>query len=58
MQLAIYDLLGALFAVSDGPSTSTHSEKLFMRVCGIIKAHFADPDLSPTAVAAESVGPP
>jgi len=54
MQLAIYDLLGALFAVSDGPSTSTHSEKLFMRVCGIIKAHFADPDLGPTAVAAEA----
>jgi AraC family transcriptional regulator, positive regulator of tynA and feaB len=38
MQLAIYDLLGALFAASDLPSISSHSDKLFMRVCGIIKA--------------------
>jgi AraC family transcriptional regulator, positive regulator of tynA and feaB len=33
---------------------STHSDKLFMRVCAIIKARFADPDLDPSAVAAEA----
>jgi AraC family transcriptional regulator, positive regulator of tynA and feaB len=54
MQFAIYDLVGALFAASDGPSISAHSDKLFTRVCGIIKAHFADPDLGPSAVAAEA----
>jgi AraC family transcriptional regulator, positive regulator of tynA and feaB len=54
MQLAIYDLVGALFAATDRPSISTHSDKLFVRVCGIIKAHFADPDLSPAVVAAEA----
>jgi AraC-like DNA-binding protein len=54
MQLAIYDLLGALFAASDAPSISTHSDKLFMRVCAIIKARFADPDLGPSEVAAEA----
>ena len=54
MQLAIYDLLGALFVAPDGPSISAHSDKLFKRVCAIIKARFADPDLGPSAVAAEA----
>jgi AraC family transcriptional regulator, positive regulator of tynA and feaB len=54
MQLAIYDLLGALFAAPGLPSISTHSDRLFMRVCRIIKAHFADPDIGPSEVAAEA----
>jgi AraC family transcriptional regulator, positive regulator of tynA and feaB len=54
MQFAIYDLIGALFAASDGPSISIHSDKLFKRVCGIIKGHFDDPDFGPSAVAAEA----
>ena len=55
MQFAIYDLIGALFAMSDGPSISIHSDELFKRACGIIKGHFADPDFGPSAVAAEAV---
>jgi len=54
MQLAVYDLLGALFAPSNPAPISLHTDKLFLRVCGIIKAHFADPDLGPSVVAAEA----
>src|SRR5262249_35900149 len=46
MPLVVYDLLGALFA-PPAPSGSRHNDKLFMRVCGIIKNHFTDPDISP-----------
>ncbi len=52
MRLAVYDLLGALFA-PPAPLGSRHTDKLFARVCGIIKDRFADPDLSPCEVAAE-----
>lgn len=54
MRLAIYDLLGAQFAPSDLPFVSSHSDKLFRRVCAIIKDRFADPDLAPSEVAAEA----
>jgi AraC family transcriptional regulator, positive regulator of tynA and feaB len=54
MQLAIYDLVGAIFAKSDLPSISSHSDKLFTRICDIIKAHFADPNVGPSDVAAEA----
>jgi AraC family transcriptional activator of tynA and feaB len=54
MQLVVYDLLGALFAGADLPSTSSHSDKVFMRACGIIKAHFADPNIGPGEIAAEA----
>ena len=53
MRLVIYDLLGALFA-PPAPLGSRHNDKLFMRVCGIIKDRFADPDISPREVAAEA----
>jgi AraC-like DNA-binding protein len=53
MPLVVYDLLGALFA-PPAPLGSRHNEKLFMRVCGIIKDRFADPDISPREVAAET----
>jgi AraC-like DNA-binding protein len=53
MHLAVYDLFGALFA-PPVPLGSRHNEKLFVRVCGIIKNRFADPDISPREVAAET----
>ena len=49
MQLAIYDLLGALFAPSGPVSVSLHADNLFRRICGIIKDRFADPDFGPCA---------
>jgi AraC family transcriptional regulator, positive regulator of tynA and feaB len=53
MRLVVYDLLGALFA-PPAPLGSRHNDKLFMRVCRIIKNRFADPDMSPREVAAEA----
>jgi AraC-like DNA-binding protein len=54
IQLAIYDLLGALFADSDPSPLSPHTDKLFARVRRIIKGRFTDPDLGPGEVAAEA----
>jgi AraC family transcriptional activator of tynA and feaB len=54
MQLAVYDLVGALFAPSDSWSTSRSSDKLFTRICGIIRDGFSDPDFGPCEVAAEA----
>jgi AraC family transcriptional regulator, positive regulator of tynA and feaB len=53
MHLVVYDLLGALFA-PPAPPGSRHNDKLFMRVCSIVKDRFADPDISPAEVAAEA----
>jgi AraC family transcriptional regulator, positive regulator of tynA and feaB len=47
MQLAVYDLLGALFAPPDPPPASRHAHKLFTRIRGLIKDRFADPDFGP-----------
>jgi AraC-like DNA-binding protein len=54
MQLAICDLLGVLFARPDDErqASSRHAERLFARVCSVVKDGFADPDLTPSAVAA------
>src|SRR6185295_7975655 len=54
MRLALYDLLGALFAPSDPGPVSRHADRLFARICGIIKDRFADPDFGPCDVAAEA----
>jgi AraC family transcriptional activator of tynA and feaB len=54
MQLAVYDLVGALFAPSDHEQLSRHTDRLFRRVCRIIRDRFADPELSPCEVAAEA----
>jgi AraC family transcriptional activator of tynA and feaB len=52
MQLAVYNLLGALFAPPDSPSLSSgHANKLFMRIRGLIKDRFADPDFGPPEAA-------
>jgi len=54
MRLALYDLLGAIFAPSDPEDTSVHTEKLFARVRDIIKDHFSNPGFGPCEVAAEA----
>ena len=55
MQLAVYDLLGALFAPPDSPSLySGQANKLFMRIRGLIKNRFADPDFGPPQAASEA----
>src|SRR4030081_2089025 len=54
MRLAFYDLLGALFAPSDLEDASLHTDRLFARICDIIKDHFADPDFGPCDVAVEA----
>jgi AraC-like DNA-binding protein len=51
LQLAVYDLLGALFVPSTSASVSRHADRLFARVHGVIRDGFADPDLSPRRVA-------
>jgi AraC family transcriptional regulator, positive regulator of tynA and feaB len=53
MRLMVYDLLGALFASSD-PAPHQNTDKLFRRICGIIKDRFADPEFGPSEVAAEA----
>ena len=53
MRLAVYDLVGALFAPDDSVP-SRHADKLFMRVRGVIKDGFADPDFGPCEAAARA----
>jgi AraC-like DNA-binding protein len=52
MQLAVYDLLGALFAPSDPRPISRHADKLFARIRDLVKDGFADPDFGPREAAA------
>jgi AraC-like DNA-binding protein len=52
MQLAVYDLIGALFASSDLPALSRHTDKLLARIGGIAKDGFPDPDFGPREIAA------
>src|SRR3982074_1724417 len=54
MRLAFYDLLGAIFASSDAEDAPLHTDKLFARICAIIKDRFADPDFGPCDVAIEA----
>jgi AraC family transcriptional regulator, positive regulator of tynA and feaB len=54
MRFAFYDLLGALFAPSEPEDTSVYTDRLFARICDIIKHHFADPDFGPCEVAVEA----
>jgi AraC-like DNA-binding protein len=51
MRLAVYDLVGALFAPAD-PAPSRHAEKLFRRVQAVITNSFADPNFGPCEAAA------
>jgi len=52
MQLAVYDLIGALFAPSDPAGVSLHADKLFKRVCDLIKDGYTNPEFGPREVAA------
>jgi AraC family transcriptional regulator, positive regulator of tynA and feaB len=54
MQLAVYDLLGAVFAPSDPPPSSHHAHKLLMRIRGLINDRFTDPDFGPPEAASEA----
>ena len=54
MQLTVYDMLGAMFAGTAPGPLYAHTQKLFERVCDIIRTSFTDPDLGPSAVAAEA----
>jgi AraC family transcriptional activator of tynA and feaB len=54
MHLVFYDLLGALFAPCDSVVGSLHADKLFMRICNIIRNRFLDPDIGPNEIAAEA----
>jgi AraC family transcriptional regulator, positive regulator of tynA and feaB len=53
-QLAVYDLLGALFAPSDPWPVSRQAEKLFRRIRTLIKDRLVDADFGPADVAAEA----
>jgi len=53
MQLVVYDLLAALFAPPASERGSAYTDKLFARICSVIKARFADTDLTPASVATE-----
>jgi AraC-like DNA-binding protein len=54
MRLALYDLLGALFAPSDPGPVSRHADRLFARIRAVIVDRCADPDFGPAEVAAET----
>ena len=51
MQLAVYNLLGALFVPPEPPQSSRYANKLFMRIRDLIKERFADPDFGPPQAA-------
>jgi AraC family transcriptional activator of tynA and feaB len=53
MRLVVYDLLAALFAPPPSERISAYTDKLFARICSVIKTRFADTDLTPSIVAAE-----
>ena len=53
MQLAVYDLVGALFAPTDPRPISRSADKLFARICGVVKDGLPDPDFGPAEVASE-----
>ena len=54
MRLAIYDLIGAVFAPSDPMPFPRHTDMLFKRVSEIMEDRFADPAFGPCDVAAEA----
>jgi hypothetical protein len=50
----IYDLLGALFAPHDPVPASLHADKLFTRICDVVRGRFAEPEFGPCEAAAEA----
>jgi AraC family transcriptional regulator, positive regulator of tynA and feaB len=53
MNLAVFDLVGALFSDPSSVSVSAYTDKLFGRASDIIRSRFCDPDFGPADVAAE-----
>lgn len=53
MNLAVFDLVGALFSASSSVSVSSYTDKLFGRASDVIQHRFRDPDFGPLDVAAE-----
>lgn len=53
MRLALYDLLGALFAPSNPGPVSRHADRLFARMRRVINHRCTDPDFGPAQVGAE-----
>lgn len=54
MQLAVYDLLGALFAPADRADKTLRTDKLFKRICEMIESRFTDPDICAREIATEA----
>jgi AraC-like DNA-binding protein len=54
MRLIIYDIVAALFSLPGTKSISSHSDRLFARICKIIESRFAEPDFGPNELAAEA----
>jgi AraC family transcriptional regulator, positive regulator of tynA and feaB len=54
MQGAVYNLVGALFGESELPRHFCQGDKLFARICSIVKRHFPDPDVGSAEVASEA----
>jgi AraC family transcriptional activator of tynA and feaB len=54
MRSVICDLMGAMFAAPSPDVVSGHSDKLFARLCQIIRGRYAELDLTPGDVAAEA----
>ena len=54
MQFAVYDLVGALFAPTDPRPVSRSADKLFARICGVVRDGLLDPDFGPAEVASQA----
>jgi AraC family transcriptional activator of tynA and feaB len=54
VDIILYDLVRALFGPAKCSTGSPHNDRLFERVCRIIKGNFTDPDIGPAELAAEA----
>jgi AraC-like DNA-binding protein len=54
MRLALYDLVGAIFAPSNPGPVSRHADRLFARIRSVINERCVDPNFGPNEVAAET----
>jgi AraC family transcriptional regulator, positive regulator of tynA and feaB len=55
LRMVIFDLVGALFSASDADvGLSPNSEKLFRRICKIVRGRFAESAIGPSEIAAEA----
>ena len=53
VDIILYDLVRGLFGATNSAPVSPHNDRLFQRLCRIIKGHFTDPDIGPAELAAE-----